>query len=132
MGLAASLGALPNVKVCAETGTAAEAFEAVETFQPDFLVLDLSLPRLGGMGLVRALKKLHRELAVVAVAPDATRLKAAATLKAGAKAFLLREGAERLFPLAATAIQAGRPYVDHRLGHARRVIKPRRRQPTAV
>lgn len=130
MGLAAALQALPAVKVCAEAGTAAEAMEAVAEHQPDFLLLDLSLPRLGGLALVRALRRLHGALPVVAVAPDGTRERAASALKAGARAFLLREGAGKLFPSAAAAIQRGRPYVDRRLESAR-MIRPRRPAATA-
>lgn len=132
MGLAASLAALSNVKICAEAGTAAEAVEAVESIAPEIVIVDLSLPRSGGLALVRALTRLHGESIVVAVAVEGSRQRAAAVLKAGARAFLLRDGAGKMFPKALAAIDAGRPYVDPRIEPERRILRPRRRQPTTA
>ncbi|MBI4423477.1 MAG: response regulator transcription factor [Elusimicrobia bacterium] len=123
MELAAALAALPGVRVCAEVATASEVMEAVESLQPQCLLVDVSLPRLGGLDLLRALRRLHRELPVVAVCLEGGRPRAAATLRAGARAFLLREGASRAFPAALAAVLAGKPYVDERIASRRR---PRR------
>ncbi|MBI4346206.1 MAG: response regulator transcription factor [Elusimicrobia bacterium] len=131
MRLAGSLDSLTGVSVCAEAGTAAEAVEAVEQHAPDAIVVDISLPRLGGLGLLRALKRLHPGVAVVAVAPEGGRMKAAGALKAGARAFLLRDGASRCFAAALAAIASGRPYVDRRIQHERTILRPRRRAVTA-
>ena len=131
MGLANALDALTGVTVCAEVGTAAEAVEAVEEHRPDAIVVDVSLTRVGGMALLKALRKLHPELAIVAVAPEGGRQRAATALRAGARAFLLRDGAARSFALALAAIHAGRPYVDRRIQGERTVLRPRRRTVTA-
>lgn len=132
MSLAAALHELDYVRVCAEVGTAAEAVEAVETLGPQALVLDVSLPRLGGLGLVRALRRLHPEVAVVAVTPDGDRRRAAAALKAGAKAYLLREGAAQSFLAALDRARAGKSYVDRRIQPERIVLRSRLRRTTAA
>ena len=126
MGLAAALEALPGVKVCAQAATAGEAMEAVAAFRPHAVVVDVSLPRLGGMNLLRALKRLHPGVPTIAVSLENAGPRASEALEAGARAFLLREGAARYFPDALKAARAGRRYVDERL--APRAAAPRRRK----
>ncbi|MBI5199975.1 MAG: response regulator transcription factor [Elusimicrobia bacterium] len=127
MGLAGALDALSGVTVCAEVGTASEAVEAVEEHAPDAIVVDISLARVGGLPLLKSLRKLHPELAIVAVAPEGGRMKAATALRSGARAFLLRDGASKAFLTALAAIHAGKPYVDRRIARERTVLRPRRK-----
>ena len=124
MGLASSVGKVPGVRVCAEAGTATRALEAVESSDADAVVLDVSLPRLGGMSFARALKRMHPRLRVIAVSPEGGRAQWEEALACGAHAFLLREDAARYL---GNALAAKRPYLDPRL----RPLKPQKRPRTA-
>jgi len=57
LGMERLLGDEPDMKVLARCGTAEEALTAVRRHKPDLLVLDLNLPEMGGMQLIRELKR---------------------------------------------------------------------------
>jgi two-component system LytT family response regulator len=55
--LAALLRSFDDVVIVAEAATGKEAVEAIERHRPDLALLDLQMPELDGIGVVRMLKK---------------------------------------------------------------------------
>lgn len=90
--LARALSCIEGVEVVAQAKDGTEAVECVRKFSPDFLTLDLNMPRLDGIGTLRALREARLNCEVIIVSSE-TRQGAAATLEAlqlGAVDFIVK------------------------------------------
>ncbi|MGH9823387.1 MAG: LytR/AlgR family response regulator transcription factor [Blastocatellia bacterium] len=68
--LAAMLRSFEDVDIVAEAETGTEAVEAIERERPDLALLDLQMPELDGLGVVRVLKKNKTPLIAFVTAYD--------------------------------------------------------------
>jgi two-component system LytT family response regulator len=68
--LAALLRSLDDVVIVGEAGSGREAVQLIEKHRPDLALLDLQMPELDGIGVVRALKKSVMPLIVFVTAYD--------------------------------------------------------------
>jgi two-component system LytT family response regulator len=68
--LAALLRSFDDVVIVGEAASGKEAVEAIERNQPDLALLDLHMPELDGIGVVRMLKKDHMPLIAFVTAYD--------------------------------------------------------------
>jgi two-component system LytT family response regulator len=86
---------IDNVKVIGEAADGAEALEKIGSEQPDLVLLDLQMPAMGGLDVVRQLKHgKHLPVIVIVTAYDQYALQA---FEAGAIDYLLKPvGQERL------------------------------------
>jgi CheY-like chemotaxis protein len=84
-----------------ETPTAEEALTLVQTRKPDLMVLDLQLPGMDGLTLVRRLKEAPetREIPIVAVSADAMQANIDRALKAGCVSYVTKPIIEDPFAL---------------------------------
>jgi two-component system LytT family response regulator len=68
--LAAMIGEFPDVTIVGEAASGSEAVEVIEDKQPDLALLDLQMPELDGLEVVRLLKKKHMPLVAFITAYD--------------------------------------------------------------
>lgn len=90
-GLRAALGTQPDFNVVAEAENAESAYAAVESFQPDVVILDLSLPGLSGMSVARMLKRRAPEAKVLMFTVHAGEDFVLECLGAGASGYVLKQ-----------------------------------------
>ena len=85
-----------DIELVARAMNGEDALVAVETFRPDVLVLDVRMPRLDGIGLLRRLsdRGLPTRVVLLTASLDDARLLDAFRL--GAKGLVLKESAPRL------------------------------------
>jgi len=110
-GLRAILGDETNYEVVGEAGTSDEALRAAIALKPDIVLLDLSLPGIGGIEVTR---RLHEKLPgtkvlILTVHEDAALLREA--LKAGAAGYVIKRALEAELLAAIEATQRGDLYV---------------------
>ncbi|MBI1763793.1 MAG: response regulator [Acidobacteria bacterium] len=74
--LAALLRGFEDVELIGEAATGTEALELIEKRRPDLALLDLQMPELDGLGVVRLLKKKRLPLIVFVTAYDAYAVRA--------------------------------------------------------
>jgi len=74
--LVALVRALPDVSVVAQAANGAEAIQAIEQHRPDLALLDLQMPEIDGLGVVRLLRKRFLPLVVFVTAYDEYAVKA--------------------------------------------------------
>jgi two-component system, NarL family, invasion response regulator UvrY len=117
-GLRQMLAETRDVAVAAEAATAAEALELVRTQAFDAVVLDLSLPGRGGLDLLREIKGLKPELAVLVLTMHPEQQYAVRALKAGAAGYLTKETAPDLLVDALRRVAGGGRYVSPGLAEA--------------
>lgn len=93
-GLAAILGTQPDFTVGGEAATGEEALALYEELRPDVVLLDLEMPGMDGVTVLRRLREQHPAARVVVFTAFDTDERILGALRAGAKGYLLK-GAPR-------------------------------------
>ncbi len=74
--LAAMLRGFPGIELVAEAANGAEAIQTIERHRPDLAFLDLQMPEIDGLSVVRLLKRKYLPLVVFVTAYDEHAVKA--------------------------------------------------------
>ena len=102
------LSAYQDLEIVGEAANGEEAIAAVETLQPDVVVMDISMPGLDGIAAVRAIKEKHPSAKVIGLSEYAQSYNIDAMERAGALGVYLKSMAlEDLYP----AIKAAHPTI---------------------
>jgi two-component system, NarL family, invasion response regulator UvrY len=109
-GLRRLLATLPAE--IAECGSGEEALALVQGTPPDLVVLDLNLPGLGGVELVRRMLKERPSLTVLVLSMHAEPLYAARALDAGAKGYVSKNASPEELLMAVRRVARGGRYVE--------------------
>ena len=87
----------PDLVVCGQAETAAQALDGINRCQPDLVLMDLSLPGRGGLELTKDLRALHPALLVLVVSMHDESLFAERVLRAGALGYIMKqEGPDKM------------------------------------
>ena len=81
----------PDLRVVAEASNGAEAVEALATHRPDVTLMDLRMPVMEGVEAVRQIRALDPTAKVIVLTTYDTDEDITRALKAGAKAFVLKD-----------------------------------------
>ena len=85
-----------DIELVARAMNGEEALAAVETWRPDVLVLDVRMPRLDGIGLLRRLHERGLQTRVVLLTASLDDARLLEAFRLGAKGLVLKESAPRL------------------------------------
>ena len=77
-------GTMEGVRVCGDASSAEEALDEIERIRPDYAVVDLSLPRMSGVDLVRELRRRSIGTSCLILSGHAERAYAELALNEGA------------------------------------------------
>lgn len=105
-GLAAVLGTQPDLQVVGAAGDGEEALRLAAEVHPDVLLLDLEMPRLDGVGVLRRLQAAGQSLPAIVFTAFDTDERIVEAVRAGARGYLLK-GAPRAELFAAIRIVYG-------------------------
>ncbi len=106
-GLAAVLGTQPDLQVVGAAGDGEEALRLVAELRPDVLLLDLEMPGLDGVGVLRRLRAAGDETPAIVFTAFDTDERIVEAVRAGARGYLLK-GAPRAELFAAIrVVQSG-------------------------
>lgn len=128
-GLATAVAALlgeGGYDIVGPVGDGRRAVFAAAEELPDLAVVDVRMPHVGGVELVRKLREVAPEMRIVLYTADADQALVGQALEAGASALVLKESPLSDLCRALEAVLVGRPYVDP--GLARLMIGPGARQ----
>jgi DNA-binding NarL/FixJ family response regulator len=104
-GLAKRINVEPDLTVCADVKSAAEALEAIGRFQPDVIVVDLALAQGHGLELIKEVRSQRNGVPILVFTMYDETSYALRALKAGAQGYLTKhESAERLLSALRTAL----------------------------
>jgi DNA-binding NarL/FixJ family response regulator len=110
-GVANIINQEPDLEVIAEAGDGIEAIDAYERHHPDVILLDLRMPRMEGVEVVRRVRERDPRARVIVLTTYDTDDEIERALKAGAKAYVLKDiSADDLVGCIRTVL-AGRTYI---------------------
>ena len=82
------------ITVCAEARNGMEALEKIEQFQPDFILMDICMPKLSGIQFLEELRKLDKNCPVIVISGFNEFSYAKQAIKLGVSEYLLKPIAE--------------------------------------
>ena len=129
-GLRLLVNAQPDMKVVAEVGDGRAAVDAVAALQPDVVVLDLSLPTMGGLSAARAMTSAGTRAAIVALTRHDDDAYVHEVRAAGASGYVLTQSAAAELLRAIRVAAAGGRHLDPALPPPDTSQDPRRRATT--
>ncbi len=100
----------PEFTVVGEADDGRQAVSLVETLRPDVVVMDVGMPRLNGIDAAAQITEAHPETAVVMLSMHSDEGYVLRALKAGARAYLLKDSAEADLSRAITAVIEGKSF----------------------
>jgi DNA-binding NarL/FixJ family response regulator len=142
-GIRALLEGLEGVTVVAEAGNGSDVLALAHKHCPDVVLLDISMPGLGGLEASAQLKQDLPEVRVVMLSMHANEEYVLQALRAGAVGYMLKDSATAELELALQAVMRGENYLSPRIskqmveGYVQRVggeqpaadnLTPRQRQ----
>lgn len=89
-GIADCIAEQPDLVVCGEAGSAAEALRAIPRARPDVVVADISLPGRDGLELIKDIAARHRKARVLVFSMHDESLYAERVLRAGAHGYVMK------------------------------------------
>jgi DNA-binding NarL/FixJ family response regulator len=109
-GLRLLLENQPGFKVVAEAANGREAVALAEEHSPAVVVIDVGMPILNGIEAARQISSKHPHTAVVFLSMHADEAYVLKALKAGARAYLLKDSAEYDLINAVKAVSEGKAF----------------------
>ena len=120
-GLRALLSADSDFEIVGEAGDGREAIRCVEKYNPDLILVDLSMPRMDGISAIKGIKKRHPATKIVALTVHKTEEYVLAALEAGADGYVLKDATHHELVMAIHNALADRPYLSP--GVSKTIIK---------
>lgn len=108
-GLSQALNSIPDIEVIASAADGRELLEKLEVSTPDVILVDIEMPRLSGIDVLRKLEGGPPAIVVTMHADDSQRKKAEA---AGARGFLSKSAPLPDLAAAIRAVAAGATLID--------------------
>lgn len=110
-GIAAKLRDTPEIAILGQSADGEGALELILTLKPDFAILDLNMPRLSGMDVVRKVRQARSEtkLIVLSITRDEATIRE--LFRSGADGYVLKDGPARHLIEAINYIRDGGQYL---------------------
>src|SRR5579864_7947827 len=87
-GVRRLLSSRPDWSVCGEAANGREAVEQAKALRPDLVLMDITMPEMGGVEAARIIRKEFPETAVIIISQNDKKLMQWAAAEAGAKGYL--------------------------------------------
>ncbi len=114
-GLGQVIGAESDMAVIGEAEDAAKALHAINTKNPDLVIVDISLRGNNGLELIKNIKALHPNLPILVFSMHDECIYAQRALRAGARAYVMKQEPADKIITAIRRIMTGDIYVSNRV-----------------
>lgn len=100
----------PLYAVVGEADDGRQAVALAESLKPDVVVMDIGMPNLNGIEAARQITEAHPEIAVIMLSMHSDEAYVLRALRAGARAYLLKDSAEADLSRALEAVGKGKSF----------------------
>ncbi|MEZ2131908.1 MULTISPECIES: response regulator [unclassified Sinorhizobium] len=111
-GLAALVASCPDIAIVGEASDGEETIELYEKLKPDILLLDLQMPKLGGIEAMAVIRSRHPSARIIVLTTYDTEQLAIKAIAHGARAYLLKSSVRRDLIDTIRSVHSGRRHVD--------------------
>ena len=123
------LSSNPSFEVVGEAQDGLEAIRSVEAYKPDLILMDLSMPRMNGVGAIQEIKKQSPSTKILVLTVHEESLYAERCLRAGAKGYLMKDEAMENVLRAIRRVLTGQVYLSDKMQAKLFTDSGRRTQP---
>jgi two-component system response regulator NreC len=116
-GLKSLLNSHEDMEVVGEARDGRSAVQMAKDLTPDVVIMDVGMPHLNGIEATRQITSREPEAKVVALSMHADRRFMGEMLKAGAKGYLLKDGAFEELATAIRSVVANKVYLSPRIAN---------------
>lgn len=111
-GLAALMSSAPDLEVCGHAGTGEAGLVLALTLDPDVVVMDLSMPGMGGVAATRAIVESGCPARVLVLSWAWSEERVAEAVAAGARAYVTKSEGPRRLMESVRAVARGEQWPD--------------------
>lgn len=111
-GLKSMLAARGDLEVAVEAQDGLEAIRLVKRNLPDLLLLDLSMPRLSGISVIKDVKSQFPEVRILALTIHESDEYVLEAFKAGADGYCIKDASRQELLVAIDSVLAGKTYIS--------------------
>jgi DNA-binding NarL/FixJ family response regulator len=111
-GLAAIIGSRPDLELVAEAESGKRAIELFKEHRPDIALVDLKLPDIHGVEVIRAMREMNPEARIIVLTTYVGDIRALQALRAGACGYLSKATLRRDLVESIRAVYAGGRLVE--------------------
>jgi DNA-binding NarL/FixJ family response regulator len=116
-GIAMTLDLEMDFEVCGQAESAEEAISDIPAQKPDIVVIDISLPGMNGIELIKHLKAQNPDLLMLVVSRHDEDMYAERAIKAGARGYLMKMEAGDVIVNAIRRILKGQLYLSEEINN---------------
>ena len=116
-GLKRVLGRHANWEICGEATNGSEAVDLARRLKPDVVVLDLSMPQVGGLEATREIHRALPQTEVLILTMHESEQMIREALTAGARGYVLKSDAGTTLLAAVESVSAGQPFFTSKIGN---------------
>jgi len=107
-GIAGLLATQPDMNLIAQAANGREAIQEFHQHRPDITLMDLQMPEMNGLDAIIAIRGEFPDARIIVLTTYAGDVQALRALKAGARAYLLKDSLHKDLLATIRAVQAGR------------------------
>lgn len=111
-GLISLLNQLQNFEVLAEAENGLEAIRCARKYQPELLLLDLSMPRMNGISVIKEIKNQYPAIKILALTIHQDEQYVLEAFKSGVDGYCLKDAGRSELRLAIDSILSGKRYIS--------------------
>lgn len=114
-GLVMSIESETDLTVCAQASTAEDALGIVESEEPDLVIVDVSLPGMSGLELIKQIHAIRPAMKTLVVSRHDESLYAERAIRAGARGYVMKLEAADVMVKAIRRVMNGGIYVSEEI-----------------
>lgn len=111
-GLVMSLQAEPDITICGQASNAEEGLGLVEQENPDLVIVDISLPGMSGLELIKHMHAIRPNIRTLVVSRHDESLYAERAIRAGARGYVMKLEAGDVMMKAVRRVLSGGIYIS--------------------